>query len=183
MTSTSTHLFGSEFELCGRDTVSVLKCSVCREFREGLISMKNFSPSVHRQNQQHPDVHVQRPRMHRHAQEGNGSLSEATVLDVTEYAPIAKALLLPDFDPHSLVTLKRKFEVAYFIAKENLAFMKMKPLCELEQRYGVDLGEKYKSNCKCAEFVEFIAGDIQQQLLSSLQKAKFNAMDQQMPET
>ena len=68
------------------------------------------------------------------------------------------------------MTLKRKFEVAYFIAKENL---EIRPLCELEQRHGVDLGEKYKSNCKCAEFVEFIAGDIQQQLPSSLQKAKF----------
>ena len=34
-----------DFELCGRDTVSVLKCSVCREFRERLISMKNFRPA------------------------------------------------------------------------------------------------------------------------------------------
>ena len=37
-----------------------------------------------------------------------------------------------------------KFDVAYMIAKEGLAFTKMKPLCQLQERHGVNLGECYK---------------------------------------
>ena len=37
--------------------------------------------------------------------------------------------------------MKRKFDIAYLIAKHNLAFTKMGPLCELEERHGVDLGQ------------------------------------------
>ena len=55
--------------------------------------------------------------------------------DVTEYAPIAKAL--HNLDGDTALKVKRKFD----IAKQNLAFTKMGPLCELEERHGVDLGE------------------------------------------
>ena len=58
--------------------------------------------------------------------------------DVTQYAPIAKALLT--MEELSQVMLKHKFDVAYFIAKEKLAFTKMRPLCELQERHVVDLG-------------------------------------------
>ena len=47
-----------------------------------------------------------------------------------------------------------KFEIAYVICKENMAFMKMAPLCALEERHGVDLGSGYKNDQACAEFVE-----------------------------
>ena len=39
---------------------------------------------------------------------------------ICEYAPIAKALLLPSMDDHTKVSLKRKFDVAYMIAKEKV---------------------------------------------------------------
>ena len=51
--------------------------------------------------------------------------------DVTEYVPTAKALYNLDADAE--LKLKRKFDIAYMIAKHNLAFIKMKPLCELEE--------------------------------------------------
>ena len=52
--------------------------------------------------------------------------------DVCEYAPIAR--VLHSMDPASQLTVKRKFDVAFVIAKEHLPFTKMKPLCELEER-------------------------------------------------
>jgi hypothetical protein len=75
--------------------------------------------------------------------------------DVTEYAPIAKALLT--MDQSTQVVLKRKFDIAYFIAKEKLAFTKMKPLCDLQERHGVELGARYKNGDACAIFVNYIA--------------------------
>ena len=40
-----------------------------------------------------------------------------------------------------LQRLKRKFEIAYLVVKENLAFKKMKSLCDIEESHGVDVGQ------------------------------------------
>ena len=90
---------------------------------------------------------------------------------VEEYAPIAKSLV--QLDPHSMATLRKKFDIAYFIAKEKLAFSKMKPLCELEERHGADLGEKYKTNIRCAELVAAIGQELKKDLANALTTANF----------
>ena len=59
------------------------------------------------------------------------------------------------------------------IAKEKLAFTKMKPICELEERHGVDLGAGYKNDHACATFISFIAKEQQEMLLNSLSKSHF----------
>ena len=61
----------------------------------------------------------------------------------------------------------------YTIAKENLSFTKIKALCELEERHRADLGQGYKNGCSCTTFVEFIARDQQQQLMTALSRSKF----------
>ena len=53
--------------------------------------------------------------------------------------------------------LKRKFEIDYLICKEDLPFVKMAPICELEERHSVNLGSGYKNDQACASFVSFIA--------------------------
>ena len=49
----------------------------------------------------------------------------------------------------------------------------MKVLCELEERHGVDLGRGYKNDRSCATYVEFIACDLQEQLMTALSRSKF----------
>ena len=45
---------------------------------------------------------------------------------------------------------KKKFDVAYMMAKEKMAFTKMKPLCELEKRHGVKTWHRIqKCPCMC----------------------------------
>ena len=91
--------------------------------------------------------------------------------DITDYAPIAKALHMLDTDAEAKV--KRKFDIAFFIAKENLAFTKMGPLCELEEQRGVDLGQGYKNDQACASFVEYIAMEQREILLQALKVPRF----------
>ena len=55
-----------------------------------------------------------------------------------------------------MLRLKRKFEIAYLICKEGLAFTKMSALCKLEEESGVDLGAGHKNNQACAAFVDQI---------------------------
>ena len=59
-------------------------------------------------------------------------------------------------DPASQLTVKRKFDVAFVIAKEHFPFTKMKLLCELEERHEVESGQGYKNNQACATFGEYI---------------------------
>ena len=82
--------------------------------------------------------------------------------------PIAKALRR--IGSATLDTIKRKFDITYFIAKESLPFPKM---AQLDRRHGVNLGAGYKNNQACAQFVEFIAKVEQQNLAEVLSKAHF----------
>ena len=101
-----------------------------------------------------------------------GLLYQRQAKPVEEYAPIAKSLVR--LDPHSIATLRKKFDIAYFIAKEKLAFSKMKPLCELKERHGADLGEKYKTNIRCGEFVAAIGQELKKDLANALTTANFS---------
>ena len=65
------------------------------------------------------------------------------------------------------------------IAKEKLAFTKMKPICELEERHGVDLGAEYKNDDACATFISFIANEQQAILLNFLSKSHFFSLQSQ----
>ena len=93
--------------------------------------------------------------------------------NVCDYAPIARSLTQSSVDANTREKTKRKFDMAYLIAKEKLAFTKMAPICELEERHSVDLGVGYKNNRACATFTEFIGRDLQVALLSELSKCKF----------
>lgn len=67
------------------------------------------------------------------------------------------------------------FDVAYFIAKEKLAFTKMKPMRELQERHGVDLalGTPMIMLVLPSTFVKYIAEEQQRSLLQTLSRVKF----------
>ena len=124
--NTSTWL---KYTVVDRLHVDSLTCSVCIRFKSKLEGMRNYNPafiegSKNLRTSSFKDhaassMHVRAMSM----------LKRQRGEDVTEYAPIAKTLL--SIDESSQVTLKRKFDIAYFIAKENFTFTKMKPLCDV----------------------------------------------------
>ena len=57
------------------------------------------------------------------------------------YAPIAIALSTLPSDKKE--RLQKKFDIAYFVAREKLYFHKYPAICELETKHGVDLGMIY----------------------------------------
>ena len=54
-----------------------------------------------------------------------------------------------------------------------MAFAKMAPLCQLEERHGVDLGHGYKNELACATFIDYTAQEQRQGLAASLSRARF----------
>ena len=81
----------------------------------------------------------------------------------------------------STLAKTKKFDISYIIAKEKLAFTKMKPIWKLEESHGVNLGVGYKNNHACATFVSFIAKEQKNCLLNSLSKISFFLAFKQMP--
>ena len=156
-----------------REHVSKLKCSICGQFQERLISMRNYNSAfvegttnTHASSfKEHASTEMHKRAMILYKKEHSSN--------VCDYAPIARALLLPSMDELTSARLKRKFEIAYLIAKEKMSFKKMKTLCDLEERHGVDIGGSYRNDHACATFVEFIGADLRHQLRKDINKARF----------
>ena len=54
---------------------------------------------------------------------------------VTEYAPIAKATSMLNSDTEAIPV--KEFEIACFVCTEVMAFLKMGPMCQLEEKHRV----------------------------------------------
>lgn len=93
---------------------------------------------------------------------------------LVDYSPIARAF--STLEPSAENKIKKLFDLAYWLCKENLPFNKMSSLCELSTRHGVDLGSGYNNNQACATFVHYIiAKEQRDQLKSTLTNSKFLA--------
>ena len=154
-----------------RDRVKTITCSVCTRFNGQLRGMRNYSPAfIDGTTNLRTSSFKDHAATEMHAR-AMTLLKRERGVDVRDYAPIARAL--STMDEASRQTMKKKFEVAFTIAKNNMAMTKMKPICELEERHGIDLGQGYKNNQACATFIEFIALDQQRSLIEVLSRVNF----------
>ena len=153
-----------------REHVSALKCGVCIQFKERLVSLRSYNPNGSMNTRTSAFKEHAETEMHKRAM---ALYRKQHSTNVCDYAPIAKCLLQPSMDEVTRVKLKRKFEIAYLIAKENMAFKKMKPLCDIEEKHGIDIGARYRNDHGCASFVESIATDLEENLRSKITNSKF----------
>eukprot|EP00731_Ephydatia_muelleri_P017065 Em0010g163a len=163
-----------KYEKDGRDTVGLLKCAVCVEFEARLVGMRNFrstfiegiTPNLRTtsfKDHAKSDMHARAMMLFKKKQAGPSNASSCP--------PIIQ--MIQNLDAETEARVKRKFDIAFFICKENLSFLKMGSLCELQTRHGVDLGEGYKNNKACTEFAHYIAEDQLSILKKVLADAKF----------
>ena len=162
-----------KYEKYDRDHVASINCSICTTFDEKIRGSRNYndafivgSTNLHTssfRDHAKTDMHQQAMILFRKSQ---GS-------QVTEYSPIAKALYNTTTLDAGAKQILKKFEIAYLICKENLSFVKMAPICELEERHSVNLGAGYKNDQACASFVSFIAQEQRELLVNVLSKARF----------
>ena len=157
----------------GKKVVDKLLCVICKQFKNSISCTRNFSykwidgaDSIrtsnikdHAQSQQH--VNAMQLFSREHAKEKSISI----------HSPIVDSLhTLSDEDREAL---KRKFDIAYFVATEKLPLAKYPKLCELEKRHAVHLGHSYLNENSCKEFISYIASSKQEKLLDIISKANF----------
>ena len=135
-----------KFNMANRDHMASLKCAVCTQFKDKLVSMRNFCPAFIEGT-----TNVQTSLFKEHAatsmhERAMGLFKKQQSSSICEYAPIVAALLQPSMDEATCTQTKHKFDVAYMIAKENLPFTKMKAECELEEWHGAKLGQGFFSD-------------------------------------
>ena len=160
-----------KYDKADRFHVARLKCTVCQRFADKIRGSRNFNRAFI-----DGSANLRTSSFRDHA--GSDMHERAMLLlrkeqssDVCDYAPISRAFYTMDQQVQK--TMIMKFDVAYWMAKEGIAFAKMKSLCQLQERHGVNLGDCYKNDQACATFVDFIAEGLRSQLLQDLQKAKF----------
>ena len=97
----------------------VLKCDVCTRFKDKLISMRNFRPAfIDRTTNIWASTFKDHAATAMHCQAMLLAQKE-TASSMVEYAPIVKAFAKANINEETKAKLKRKFDVAYMIAKEN----------------------------------------------------------------
>lgn len=69
--------------------------------------------------------------------------------------------------------LKKLFEIAYFVAKLELPFTTYENLCGLEMKHGVDLGQTYRNDKACKNFVLTISENVKCDLTDLLTSCRF----------
>ena len=76
-------------------------------------------------------------------------------------------------DKKDIERTKRKFEVAYFVAKQQLSMTKYTEILKLENMHGVDIGQAYQTDRYCGTLIDYCGKEIKQQFNSDLAKATF----------
>ena len=114
-----------KYSVVDRVLVESMKCSVCSKFNNKLIGMRNYSSAFIDGSR---NLRISSFKDHAasamHLRAMN-LLKKEQGVDICEYAPIAKAISTMDETAREIS--KKKFDIAYMIAKEKLPFTKMKP--------------------------------------------------------
>ncbi len=138
-----------------RKNVVKLRCKVCKKFEDKIVGRRNYSDkwlkgadSVRTSNikdHSQSDQHEHAMLLLRKEQ------AIASGLGPSSYAPIVKMLCELSEDTKQM--LRIKFDIAYFVATQRLAFIKYPALCDLESKHGVNLGTSYRMKMQERLFV------------------------------
>ena len=150
--------------------VEMLWCDSCRKYEDAIRGMKNFSNAwiTGSSNQKTSSIidHAISEQHRVSMLRSCTNAAKASNLLVTSYSPIVRSLLV--MEPTVKERMKKKFDICYVLAKENMGFRKYAALHELEERHGVDLGFAYKNDTSAKTFTHYIAESQQQCFLESL---------------
>ncbi len=124
--------------------VSTLWCSICRQYENGISSLKNFSRAWIDGSSNHKTSNV--------SDHANSDSHKAAMIllrkeqakarnePITSYSPIARSLLSNSMNPAVRERVNKKFDISFVLAKEHIPFTKYPAIHQLEERHGVDLG-------------------------------------------
>ena len=163
-----------DFEGNSTGSVTGIFCKLCRENSSALRGLRNFSSAfidgISGCALKKDDVVKHgKSDMHKKAV-GIVTNKARTLSEIYKTTPIGKVICGATNDEQMRVT--KLFDIAYFIAAEELPFSKFPGLVELEKRHGVPLGTTYHTRQKCSDLTEVIAETMQEEVVSALKSTE-----------
>ena len=160
---------------CGKTVVIKLRCKVCSEFESKIEGRKNFSSkwiegaeSVRLSNvRDHAknDQHTHAMHLLKKKQATSAGLSPSNYSQITQ--------VFSRLSEEERERLRIKFNIAYFVATQNLPLSKYSRICELESHHGVCVGSSYTNDNSGKEMIHYIADSIRLERRKNLDEAKF----------
>ncbi|XP_065679334.1 zinc finger protein 862-like [Hydra vulgaris] len=167
-----------EYDLNG-DKVIRLRCSLCKKFEKrisqtklfsmtwikpGTISIKKDSLAAHLSSAQHKEA----MRIHQQTTLGSVSLFNHVIHNTPIGCGLRK-MAVKDAD-----SLRKKFNIAYYLAKRERPFTDYPYLIALEKTNGVtNLGVSYGTDRAAAIFTDYIGTVIKNKLTECLKNCRF----------
>ena len=74
-----------------------------------------------------------------------------------------------------IILTRKKFDTAYFIAKEDLLLTKFVRILALEELHNVELGNACRNNNMRGEFIDYIADDLASKVLQQLKSSNLHS--------
>ena len=107
------------------------------------------------------DQHIHAMSIHCKVAYGSSVSSELTIVSMLQEIP------------EDTSKLRKKFEIAYFVATQKLAYSKYPAICELEKCHGVNIGSTYFNSNAYKTFCKFIAESKRLDLCKIIANTKF----------
>ena len=145
------------------DSTKLMFCTLCEKhapkdhnFVKGCASLRIESLKMHASSK----IHARSVEVEKAAANAPGTSG-----------PIHHAI--QRLNEEAVAKLKILFRTAHAIAKHNRPFTDFKWMCTLDEKKGLNIGETYRSDVKCREFVSAISEIERMQLEKLVQQAKF----------
>ena len=146
------------------DKKKIMQCTICNEFPT-LAGGNSFVTGT-------ASFRVQNLRAHNTSKQHHCCVKEAKeARDKPRSAPMN--VLVRNMEAGVREKMVKLFNIAFFVAKEEIAFAKFPSLCALHIKNDVELGQTYFNDHACRAFVDNIAGVMMDSLSTKLKKERF----------
>jgi hypothetical protein len=161
-----------------------LYCKLCQKYKQQLSVMKDFSNAwvIGSQNfklsnaKDHANTNCHIRAFRLHANELRTGTGESLQMPKKLMPEPKQPTVVEGFAKMSQLKqeqMKKKFELAYFVAKKELPFTMYEELVTLEKHHGVDIGDAYINRIECTEFIDYHGEYLANKLANDLKEAKF----------
>ncbi|XP_065667866.1 zinc finger protein 862-like [Hydra vulgaris] len=149
--------------------VTALQCTVCRQYTKQIDIYKGYTPEW---GNDEGSCRIQHSAAVDHAnglphQRAYELAMKSKGMDVSErndkLSNLQKEMRQTDIlsglktmTTKDLNLTKKKFELAYFIAKEELPLSVYPKILRLEENHGVEFGQAYRNKITCGTFIDYI---------------------------
>lgn len=150
---------------------TVLKCKVCTQFQSSIEKRKNFSRAFIDGS---TNFRLTNVIDHANSDMHKIALSLFHVENGQKSQPFKnKPTLEFKLNATQVEDLRRKFDISYFIVKEELPLAKYEKILNLEKRHGVPHSSVYSNRTAATEFISYQAKELQTELSKDIAKSNF----------